>query len=75
MAMSTFGFSLVLWQVSIPLVVAAPMETDPVMVENNGHVVVFGQHPAYRIAAVVTCILYASLLALAHGEYPSRARY
>lgn len=53
----------------LPIVAAAPTETDPVMAEGNSHVVAYGQRPAYRTAVVVMCILYASLLALAHGEY------
>jgi len=52
----------------LPIVAAVPMKTDAVMAESTSHVVAYGQRPAYRTVVVVMCILYASLLALAHGE-------
>jgi hypothetical protein len=67
MPMSNIGFLLALSQVGLPLVMGAPLETDPVTVEGHDRLTVFGQHPAYRTVTVVLCILYAFLLALAHG--------
>jgi hypothetical protein len=69
MTTSTLGPTFLICLIVLPLVVAAPIETNTVMVEGNSQVVAYGQRPAYRTAVVVVCILYASLLALAHGEY------
>jgi hypothetical protein len=72
MAMSAIGFLLALLQVGLPLVVAAPLATDSVTVEGHDHSAVFGQHTGYRTVTVVLCILYAFLLALAHGMSSSK---
>lgn len=44
------------------------METDPVLVDGNGHAAVYGQYPSYRTITVFMCILYAFLLASVNGE-------
>jgi hypothetical protein len=59
---------LVLWQVGLPLIHAAPLGPDPIIIQSDGNIVYMADHPAHRIAAIVLCIFYAFLLALAQGE-------
>jgi hypothetical protein len=69
MFMYPYAYVLVLSQAGLPFVNAVPMETDPVLVDGDGHAAVYGQYPAYRTITVFMCILYAFLLASAHGEF------
>ena len=69
MTTSAPGPTFLICLIVLPLVVAAPIETKTIMVEGNSQVVAYDQRPAYRTAVVVLCTLYASLLALAQGEY------
>jgi hypothetical protein len=72
MHMHTFRSLLVLWQVGLPLVYAAPIQNDPIIIGDDDSIVYLAEHPAHRIAAIVLCISYAFLLALAQGEYITR---
>lgn len=65
--MHVFGLLLLLVQVGLPYVNAAPMAPDPVIIMDDGHIVYLAEHPTHRVVTVVLCLFYAILLALAQG--------
>jgi hypothetical protein len=69
MYMHTFSVLLVLGQVGLPLVRGAPLPPDPIIIGPDDRIVYLAEHPDHRIAAIILCIFYAFLLALAQGEY------
>jgi hypothetical protein len=65
--MHVFGLLLLLVQVGLPPVNAAPMAPDPVIIMDDGQIVYLAEHPTHRVVTVVLCLTYAILLALAQG--------
>jgi hypothetical protein len=68
MYMHTLQCLLVLWQAGLPLVHAAPIRPDPIIIGDDNRIIYLVDEPAHRIAAIVLCISYAFLLALVQGK-------
>jgi hypothetical protein len=68
MDLHSLGTLLMVLQVGLPHVEAAPIGDDPIIISGNDKIVYLAEHPDHRITNVVLCIFYAFLLALAQGE-------